>query len=102
MQKYVFFNIPTNFLTACAKVYFLSSFKIENKMDCKKDNSKLNSNATQKPLTAKPSRNLSANKMMQALMTNRNKPNVTIVIGNVRMTKIGFKSAFSNPKTMAT
>lgn len=36
------------------------------------------------------------------MITKRNKPNVTIVIGKVKMTKIGFKMAFNNPKTMAT
>ena len=35
-------------------------------------------------------------------MTNKNKPKVTIVIGMVRMIKIGFKTAFSNARTIAT
>ena len=40
--------------------------------------------------------------MRQALITNKNRPRVRNVIGNVRMTRMGFKIAFSNPKTMAT
>jgi hypothetical protein len=102
MQKYVFFNIPTNFLTGCVKVYLLSSFKIENKIDCRKDSNKLNNKAIQKPLTAKPSRNSSAKRIIKALMTKRNNPNVTTVIGSVNIIKIGFKIAFNNAKTMAT
>lgn len=102
MQKYVFFNIPTNILTGCVVIYFLSSFKIEYRIDCKNDKSKLKSSAIQKPLTANPSKNSLAKRMIHALMTNKNNPSVTIVIGNVRMTRIGFKIAFSNAKTMAT
>lgn len=71
-------------------------------MDCNIESSKLNSRATQKPLTENPSKNLSAKRMMQALMTSKNNPRVTTVIGKVRMTKMGFKRAFNNPKTMAT
>ncbi len=102
MQKYIFFNIPTKFLTGCVKAYFLSSFKTENKIACNNDNSKLKSKAVQKPLTANPSRKLAANKIMMALMTNKNNPNVTTVIGKVRMIKMGFKMAFKIAKTIAT
>ena len=35
-------------------------------------------------------------------MTNKNKPKVTMVIGMVKMIKIGFKMAFSRAKTTAT
>lgn len=35
-------------------------------------------------------------------MTNRNKPNVKIVIGSVNKTKIGFTIKFSIAKTIAT
>lgn len=102
MQKYVFFNIPTNFLTGCAKVYFLSSFKMEYNMDCKNDKSKLNNNAVQKPLTANPSKKWSANRMIKAFMTSKNNPKVTIVIGKVRITRIGFNMAFKSARTIAT
>ena len=80
----------------------MSSFKIENKIDCKKDNSKLNNRAIQKPLTANPSKNSLAKRIIQALMTKRNKPRVTMVIGKVRITRIGFKMAFNNANTTAT
>lgn len=102
MQKYVFFNIPTNILTGSVKFYFLSSFKIENRIDCKKESNKLNSKAVQKLLTEKLSKNSLANSIMQALITSKKSPNVTIVIGKVRMTNKGFKKAFNKPKTMAT
>ncbi len=35
-------------------------------------------------------------------MTNRNKPNVKNVTGIVRITSIGFRKVFNNPKTTAT
>lgn len=70
-------------------------------MDCKKDKSKLNTNAVQKPLTAKPLKNSPAKRIITALITKRNKPNVMMVIGKVRMTKIGFIKASSTAKTIA-
>ena len=80
----------------------MSSFNIENKKDCSKDNNKLNSNAIQKPLTVKPSIKLFAIKIIHALITNRNKPKVITVIGKVKMIKIGLTIMFSNPRTIAT
>ena len=71
-------------------------------MDWEIDNKILNSNAVQNPFTPKPSINLSASRIMQALITNKNKPRVTMVIGIVKMIKIGFKIALSNAKTTAT
>ena len=62
-------------------------------MDCKKDKSKLNSNAVQNPLTEKPFINFAAKRMIAALITKRNKPKVMMVIGKVKMTKIGFTKA---------
>lgn len=62
----------------------------------------LNNNAVQKLLTSNPGINLSANKIMLALITNKKRPNVTIVMGNVRMIKTGFTIAFNSPKTAAT
>ena len=70
-------------------------------MDCKNDKSKLNSNAVQNPLTAKPFINLAAKRMITALITKRNKPKVMIVIGKVKTTKIGFKKASNSAKTIA-
>lgn len=45
---------------------------------------------------------MSANKMMIALITNKNKPKVTIVAGNVKKIKIGFTNIFNNEITIAT
>jgi|Marorgknorr_s2lv_3_1036020.scaffolds.fasta_scaffold00737_6 hypothetical protein len=45
---------------------------------------------------------LFANKIINALTTNKNKPNVTIVIGSVRITKTGFTNKFNTANTKAT
>ena len=45
---------------------------------------------------------MSANKIIIALITNRNKPNVTIVAGNVKKINKGFTTIFSNAITTAT
>ena len=81
---------------------FLSSFNNENNADLKIDSKTLNNNADQKPDTAKPSTNLSANKIIHALITNRNKPKVTMVAGNVKKTKSGRTNMFNNEITTAT
>lgn len=41
-------------------------------------------------------------KIIIALITIKNKPNVTMVAGNVNITKIGLINKLSNPKTTAT
>lgn len=66
------------------------------------DNRILNSNAVQKLDTPKPSINLSANKMIPAFITKRKSPKVIIVIGNVKMTKIGFTNKLRIESTTAT
>ena len=40
--------------------------------------------------------------MIIALIANKNNPKVTIVIGKVKNTKIGFKIAFKIPRIIAT
>lgn len=45
---------------------------------------------------------MSANKIIIALITKRNKPNVTIVAGNVKKINKGFTNIFSNAITTAT
>ena len=45
---------------------------------------------------------MSANKIIIALITKRNKPNVTIVAGNVKKINKGFTTIFSNAITTAT
>ena len=58
--------------------------------------------AVQSEFTAKPSIILSANMIIAALMINKNRPKETIVIGSVKMIKIGFKNAFRMASTAAT
>jgi len=62
----------------------------------------LKNKAAQKPETVNPSTNLSANKMIQALITNKNSPKVTIVAGNVKKIKSGRINIFNNAITTAT
>ena len=81
---------------------FLSSFNNENNADLKTDSKTLNNSAQKNPSTAKPSTNLSANKMIHALITNRNKPKVTMVAGNVKNIKSGRTNIFNNEITTAT
>ena len=71
-------------------------------MDWKNDSNKLKSNAYQNPATAKPSINLSANKIIIALITNRNKPKVIIVMGNVNIMINGLTKIRKRPNTIAT
>lgn len=53
-------------------------------------------------LTENPSINLSANKIITAFITSRNKPNVKMVIGKVKTIKIGFTMRFKTDNTTAT
>lgn len=61
----------------------------------------LKNKAVQKPDTAKPSTKESPIKIITALITNKNKPNVIMVAGIVSNTKIGFKKRFNKANTMA-
>ena len=54
----------------------------------------LKSNAVQKESTLKPPTIFEHNKMIMALITNKNNPNVKIVIGSVRITKSGLTKTF--------
>ena len=58
--------------------------------------------ATQKLLTENPSIKLSAKRIIHAFMTNMNSPRVKMVIGNVKMIKIGFTIRFKTDNTSAT
>ena len=71
-------------------------------MDWKKESKRLNSKAIQNPDTANPSTRLSASIIIKALITNKNRPNVIIVIGNVKMINIGFTINLSKASTTAT
>jgi hypothetical protein len=82
--------------------FFLSPFNKEKSMDCKKDSSRLNKRAHQILSTEKPAIKLSANKIMMALIINRNNPKVRMVTGKVNMTSIGFTIKFNKLSTKAT
>ena len=65
----------------------------------------LNTNAEKKLDTIKPPTKCAANKIINALITNKNKPSVTIVAGNVKKIKSGrtnmFKTAIANATQIA-
>lgn len=71
-------------------------------MDCEIDNTTLKSNAVQKESTLKPPTMLVHKRMIMALITNKNKPNVNMVNGSVNNTNMGFINILSNPSTTAT
>ncbi len=71
-------------------------------MDCESDRIMLKNSAVQNESTSKPPTILEQRIMINALMTNKNNPNVTMVTGNVKNTKIGFIKVLSNPRTTAT
>jgi hypothetical protein len=83
-------------------ISYLSFFVNEKTIDCEMDNKTLKIIADKKPLTTKPSTNLSQSITIIALMMSRKSPKVRIVTGNVKNTIIGFTKMLSNPKTMAT
>ena len=80
--------------------YFLSA-KTAFTADEKTDSMTLKINAHQNPSTLIPSNNLSANKIISALITKRKRPKVTTVIGKVSNTNIGFIIAFRQARTNA-
>jgi len=53
-------------------------------------------------LTENPDTKLSAKRIINALITNKNSPKVTIVIGNVKMTSNGLTNTFNTAKVRAT
>ena len=58
------FDPMIDFWLLCCRYCFSSSFNKENNADLKIDSKMLKNNADQKPETAKPSTNLSANKII--------------------------------------
>jgi len=62
----------------------------------------LNKRAHQNPFTKKPSTNLDAMIMINALITNKKSPKVKKVIGIVNTTKIGLSIEFNIANTIAT
>ena len=83
-------------------IYFLSSLVNLNIIDWQIERIILKIRAVKKPSTLKPSTSLSQIIIIIALIANKNNPSVTIVIGKVKNTKIGFTIAFNNPRTTAT
>ena len=71
-------------------------------MDCNSDNIILKINAVQNESTLNPPTILVQSKIINALMTNKNNPNVTIVTGKVSITNIGLINILSKPRTTAT
>lgn len=80
----------------------MSDFNKDCKNHCKIESKRLNKMAVQMLETAKPSINLSANKIISPFITKRNNPNVKIVAGNVNKTKMGFTNRFKTANTNAT
>lgn len=62
----------------------------------------LKRSAHQKPSTLNPGTILETRIMIIALITNVKRPIVTILIGSVKKSKIGFTKAFKTPSTIAT
>jgi len=97
-----FNNLNYNTIFYSFYLLFLSVLKKECSKDCNMDRSMLNRIADHKLLTEKPSINLSANNMINAFIIIRNSPSVTIVIGKVKMTNMGFITRFNRDNTTAT
>ncbi len=66
------------------------------------DSKILNNKAEKNPETAKPDTNLSASKIIMALITKINKPKVTSVAGKVKKISNGLTTIFNNAITTAT
>jgi hypothetical protein len=66
------------------------------------DRIKLNKRAHQKPLTSKPSTNLSVSRIIPAFITKRKNPIVNNVMGMVKMVRIGLTTLFIKASTKAT
>ena len=73
-----------------------------NNSHLKADNNRLKTKAVKKPLTVNPLMNQSANNIMTAFITKRNKPNVTTVTGSVKKTKTGRTNIFNTEIVNAT
>ncbi len=71
-------------------------------MEFSSDSSRLNSSAHQILLTENPPTKASASRIINALTINKNSPNVSMVIGKVRIIKIGLTRKFNKLKTSAT
>ena len=71
-------------------------------IDCNTDKIILKNKAVQKVSTLNPPTIFVHNKIINALITNKNNPKVMMVTGNVSITNIGLINILSNPRTIAT
>ncbi len=71
-------------------------------IDCNTDKIILKNKAVQKVSTLNPPTIFVHNKIINALITNKNNPKVMMVTGNVSITNIGLMNMLSNPRTIAT
>lgn len=78
------------------------SFNNLNNIDLKNDNKILKTKAEKKLDTIKPPTKLAANRIIIALITNRNSPKVTIVAGNVKKINNGLTNIFKTAIAKAT
>ena len=77
-------------------------FKEACNMDCNMERRTLNKMAHQMVETLNPPIKLSAKMIIMALITSRNNPSVTSVIGSVRIMRIGLIKIFKTLKVSAT
>ena len=66
------------------------------------DTTMLNQNADHQLVTVKPFTKSDTHKTMSMLMTNKNKPSVKMVMGNVSNTNMGRTTALRKPNKTAT
>ena len=71
-------------------------------MDCNIDKMMLKNMAVKNPSTANPPTIFVHSRIINALITNKKSPKVTMVTGSVSNTKIGFTKMLSKPNTNAT
>ena len=83
-------------------LFYLSSPIILYAIEWQTERIILKIKAVQNEFILNPSTSLEHNKIITALITNKNNPKVKIVAGNVNITKIGLTNKLSNPKTTAT
>lgn len=75
---------------------------IPSSIDCNIDKIKLNNNAGIKPFTWKPVTILPHNIIINAFITNKNKPKVKIFMGIAINCRIGFTKKFKTANTITT
>jgi len=86
------------------RLYFFSFFLPPNFsiIDVTTESTRLKSNAHQKPSTLKPSNKLAAIRIIAALITNKNSPNVIKVTGMVKRMRMGLRKPLRIDSKKAT